>query len=104
MVFCSSGDPGPRTSRNAAARRALGHARLLTSVFTDVTEKPSEKQRTTQLFLAGSEIHLETLLPKCSKLDWVFQIQINYQILRVDKQTLECLCFNLTKEIFTYYS
>lgn len=48
---------------------ALGHAQLLMSVFTDVTEKPCEEQRTTQLFLAGSEIHLETLLPKYSKLD-----------------------------------
>lgn len=69
MVFCSSGDPGPHTSQNATARHALGHAQLLTSVFTDVTEKPCEKQRTMQLFLAGSEIHLETLLPKCSKPD-----------------------------------
>lgn len=104
MVFCSSGDLGPHTSQNAAVRHALGHAQLLMSVFTDVMDKPSEKQCTMQLFLAGSEIHLETLLPRCSKLDQVFQIQINYQILCVDKQTLQCLCFNLTKEILAYYS
>lgn len=72
---------------------------LLTSVFTDVPEKPPEKQCTTQLFLARSKTHLETLFPKCSKPDQAFQIQINYQILCVDKQTLKCLCFNLTKEI-----
>lgn len=104
MVFCPSGDPGPHTSQNAAVRHALRHAQLLTSVFTDVTEKPSEKQCTMQLFLAGSKIHLETLFPKRSRLDGAFQIQINYQILRVDKQKLECLCFNLTKEILAYYS
>lgn len=69
MVFCSGGDPGPHTSQDATACHALEHAQLLTSVFTDVTEKPSEKQGTTQLFWAGSEVHLETLLPKCSKPD-----------------------------------
>lgn len=104
MVFYSSGDPSHHISQNTTECHALGHAQLLTSVFTDVPEKPPEKQCTAQLLLAGSKTYLETLFPKCSNPEQVSQVQINYQILCVDKQTLNCLCFNSTKEILAYYS